>query len=431
MDLQISVEAQQGLERRLRVQVPADHFEHEVENRLRSVSKSAKLKGFRPGKIPANVIKQHYGVQVRQEVVQELVQSSYSEALEKEQLRPAGHPAIEVDSIEEGKDFAYTATFEIFPEFTLKGMDSFKITEPETTVNDADVDDMFETLRKQRTTWKAVDRKAADGDQITADFLGTLKGEPFEGGKGESVPITLGGGQMLPDFEKGLIGLKAGDEKVVKVKFPKDYHAGHLAGEKVEFAVSVKDVAEPELPEIDEEFVKSFAVKSGSIDDFRAEIRQNMEREAQAKVKADIKQQIMEQLLKANPIELPGALVEQESASIQQETMRNMGVNDVAQAPPVESFREAAEPRVRLGLLVSAVIREGEIELDREILKQKVDELCAPYDKPDELRKMYFQNPQLLSSVENVVMEEQVVDWLISRAKVKKKAVAFKELVNG
>lgn len=430
-DFQVSVETREGLERRIRVQIPADRIESEINSRLQRVGRTAKLKGFRPGKIPPKVIRQHYGGQIRQEVLQAVVESSYSEAITREKLRPAAMPTIEPEHAHDGDDFTYIATFEIFPDITLSGLDALEVEQPETSIEDADVDDMIETLRNQRATWTPVDRPAAEGDQVTVDFQGSLKGEPIENGTGKDVPIVLGQGQMLEDFEKNLIGLEAGAEKAFKVKFPKDYHAEELAGKKVDFEATVGQVAGQALPEVDAEFVKVLGIESGNIDDFRQDVRTNMTKEVESRIKAEIKRQVMEQLLEANPIALPAVLVDRETAGLRDESLRNLGITDPEdpQAPGLDAFREAAERRVRLGLLVSAVIEENKLEADRERVGQKVDEICAPYDQPEEIRKLYFQNPQLIAQVENLVMEEQVVDWLVSKAAVKAKATAFKELM--
>lgn len=429
-EVQVSVESQEGLQRKMRVQVPADRIEQEVENRLRNVGRSARLKGFRPGKAPPRVIRQRYGGQVRQEVLEEFLQTSYSEAISRENLRPAGGPRIEPETVEEGKDLTYTATFEIYPDVELHGLDAMKIVRPDITVGESDVDEMLETLRKQRSTWSAVERAAADGDRVTIDFEGTVKGEPIEGGQGEQVPMVLGSGQMLPDFEKNLAGLSAGDGKTFKLKFPKDYHANELAGQKASFAVKVSEVAERLLPDLDQEFVKGFGIESGEIDDFRTDVRRNMEREAAAKAQAEVKRQAMEALLQANPIQIPAVLVEQQAAGLQSETMRSMGIEDPDKAPPRESFRDTAEKRVRLGLLVGAVIRENQIEVDRDRLKVKVDEMCASYQDPEAVRKIYFQNQELLGQVESLVLEEQVVEWLVSQAAVENKPTSFHDLMN-
>jgi trigger factor len=427
--MQVSVEVSSGLERRMRVQVPAEKIDKEVESRLQKVGRSAKIKGFRPGKVPAKVIRQQYGSEVRQEVLQEVLQSSYSEAVMQEKLQPAGGPTIEPENLEEGKDLTYTAVFEVYPEFELKGLAKIKVQQPETTIQDADIDTMMENLRKQRASWSAVERKAADGDQVTLDFTGTLKGEPFEGGTAEAFPVVLGEGAMLPDFEKNLKGVAAGEEKSFKMKFPKDYHATELAGEKVEFAINVSEVAEQVLPEVDAEFVKTYGFESGELADLRKDIVANMERELEAKTKADVKKQLLEGLLDSNSIELPAVLVQQECESMQKEAMQRMGITDESQAPIADSFSETAEKRVRLGLLMSAAIRENDLELDSDRVTAKVDEICAPYDNPDEIRNIYLQNPQFLGQIESMVLEEQVVEWLVAQAKVSAKTMAFKELM--
>jgi len=430
-DLQISVEASEGLERRIRVQVPANRIETEVETRLRNVRKSAKMKGFRPGKVPSKVILQKYGGQVRQEVLREIVESSYSEAIHQEKFRPAGTPKIEPERLETGKDFTFTATFEIFPEFRIGGLDKLKVERPETKIQDSDIDAMIETLQKQRVTWSPVERAAADGDRVTVNFEGSLNGDTIENGRGEQVPIVLGEGQMIGDFEKNLVGMSGGEDKTFKVKFPKDYHASDLAGKKVSFSATVTEVAESRLPDVDAEFIVLLGVDSGEMNDFRADLRGNMDREADTKIKAEIKRQVMEQLLEANPINIPAVLVDQEAEVLRSETMRSMGITKPDQAPPADNFREAAERRVRVGLLVGAVIEEHKLVIDRNRVNQKVDEICTPYEKPDEIRKIYFQNPQLMSQVENLVMEEQVVEWLVSRATVQTKETDFNQLIKG
>jgi trigger factor len=427
--MQVSVEASAGLERRMNVQVPAEQVEKEIVSRLVSVGRSAKIQGFRPGKIPAKVIRQRYGAQVRQEVLQELLQSSYSEAVMQEKLQPAGSPTIEPGNLEEGQDLSYTAIFEVYPEVDLKGLNSIKIEQPEADITEADIDTMLENLRKQRADWQAAERKAADGDQVTLDFEGTLKGEPFDGGSSKDFKVVLGDGAMLPDFEKNLQGVAAGTEKSFKLKFPKDYHAADLAGQKVEFAITVAEVAEQVLPEINEEFIKAYGIESGSVDELRKDISANMERELEAKCKAESKRQLNEGMLEANPIEVPGVMVSQECEAMQKDAMQRMGISDMAQAPGLESFRDVAEKRVRLGLLMSAVIQENGIELDQALVTAKVDEMCAPYDNPDEIRNIYMQNQQFLGQIQNMVIEEQVISFLMEQGEVSSKKVPFKDLM--
>ncbi|MBS93629.1 MAG: trigger factor [Chromatiales bacterium] len=427
--MQVSIETSAGLERRMRVQVPAETVEKEVESRLKSVGRSAQIKGFRPGKVPDKVIRQRYGGHVRQEVLQDILQSSYSEAVVQEKLRPAGGPSIEPESVEEGKDLTYIAIFEVYPEFELKGLNSIKIEESKVEIEDPDIDRMIENLRKQRAHWHDVDRKAAEGDQVTLDFDGTLKGEPFEGGSAKDFSVVLGDGAMLEDFEKNLAGVAAGDEKSFRMKFPKDYHAEALAGQKVEFAIKVAKVAEQHLPDLDEEFIKAYGVESGGEEELRVDIRANMQRELDAKCKAEIKKQILDGLLKQNPVELPDVLVRQECDALQKEAMQQLGIAEPEQAPAPESFRETAEKRVRLGLLMTEYISSNELELNRDRVTAKVDEMCAPYENPDEIRNIYLQNPQFLGQIENMVLEEQVIEGLAEHAKVSQKKKGFTELM--
>ncbi len=434
-DLQVSVEALNGLEKRMTVTIPAGRIEQEIAVRLLSVGRKAKLKGFRPGKAPAKVIRQHYGAEVRQEVLNEMVQSSYTAALDQEKLRPAAMPKLEQGAAESGDDYAFSATFEVYPEFTVGGLAGFEVAQPTTEIGEQDIDEMIETLRKQRATWGSVDRKAVDGDRVSVDFEGKIKDEPIEGGAGQDVAIIIGQGQMLEDFEKNLVGLSAGDDKTFKVKFPKDYQATELAGKKASFTVNVKEVAEQALPDLDAEFVKTFGIDSGELDAFRADVRKNMEREAEAMIQSDVKRQVMEQLLAANPIDIPAALVQREAGSLRDEAMRNLGVTDASvddpRLPPLDAYAQPAERRVRLGLLVGALIEENSLVADRERVKDKVDEICAPYDDPDEYKKLYFQNPQLLGQVESMVLEEHVVDWLVSKAKLTVTPKSFGELRKG
>jgi trigger factor len=434
-DLQVSVEALEGLEKRMTVTIPAERIEKEIDTRLLSVGRKAKLKGFRPGKVPQKVIRQQYGAGVREEVLNEIVQSSYTAALDQEKLRPAAMPKLEQNAAKAGDDFAYSATFEVYPDFKLNGLDGFAVDRAETEIGDPDIGEMIETLRKQRATWVPVERKAADGDKVTVDFEGKVKGETIEGGVGNDVEIVIGQGQMLEEFEKNLLGLSAGDEKTFNLKFKKDYQAADLAGKKAVFTVNVKGIAEQELPDLDAEFTKAFGIESGDLEEFRADVRKNMTREAESMIQSDVKRQIMEQLLEANPIKIPSALIQNEAANLRKEAMRNLGVpdeqTDDPRVPPLDVYQEPAERRVRLSLLVSAVIEENSLEVDRERVNVKVDEVCAPYEKPEEFKKLYFQNPQLLQQIENMVLEEQVIDWLVAKAKLTVTPKGFGELRNG
>ncbi len=428
--MNVTVESTGALERRMRVEVPAERIESEVDSRLKSVGKTARIKGFRPGKVPARVVRQRYGKQVRQEVLGEIMQKSYSDAVVQENLRPAGGPKIETEK-DDGKTFAYVATFEILPEVELRNLDKIKVDKPEIEIGDADLDEMLLSLRKQRATWDAVDRKSKDGDRVIVDFTGTIDGEAFQGGSGTEVPVVLGQGQMLPDFEKGLKGIAAGDEKTIKVKFPKDYHAEDLAGKKAEFAVNVHRVEQEILPELDDQFAEAFNVTQGGLEQLKKDVRENMEREARTKVEGDIREQVMNGLLEKNPFDVPQTLIREEMHSMQHEAMQRLGIEDHDQAPPMDNFAEAAEKRVRLGLLLRQVIAENEIKVNQDDLRARVEEMCAGYENSDDMVNMYMSNPQIMQQIEPMVVEQKAVDWLLEHGKSKAKKVSFRDYMNG
>ncbi len=414
----------------MRVELPAERVEKEIESRLKSVGRTAKIKGFRPGKIPPKVIRQRYGGQIRQEVLSELMQKSYSDAVIQENLNPAGGPKIEPETVENDKGFAYIATFEVLPEITLQGLDKIAVTKPEVEIGDKDCDDMIHNLRKQKAVWSTVDRQSKEGDRVIVDFDGTMKGEPVKGGQGKEVPVDLGEGRMLPDFEKALGGLKAGDEKSFKVKFPKDYHDEALASKKVDFTIKVHRVEEEELPPLDDTLAELYDVKEGGLVTLRADVRANMEREAKQRVSGDIKEQALNSLLDANPIEIPNALKEQEIHSLQHDAMRRLGIEDHDKAPPAESFAEAAERRVRLGLLVRQLIQDNNLAIDSDRVRVRVEEMCASYENADDMVATYMANEQVMAQIEPMVLEEQAVEWLTENGVVKIKKVDFKEYMN-
>ena len=425
--MQVKVESTGALERKMRVELPAERIEKEVENRLQRVGRTAKIKGFRPGKVPANVVRQHYGSQVRQEVMSDLMGQSYRDAVQQENLNPVAQPQIEPEVASAGDIFAYTATFEVLPEVTLSGLDKIEVTKPDVEIADSDFDEMIDNLRRQKAGWNEVDRKSANGDRVIVDFEGTLKGEAFEGGSGKEVPVVLGEGQMLPDFEKGLTGVKAGDETSIKVKFPKDYQAEELAGNKADFAITVHKVEEQELPPLDDSLAELYGVEEGGLDKLRADVRENMDREAAQRIRTDIREQALTGLLDKNPLEVPKALIHQEAHSMQHEVMRQYGIEDHSQAPPLENFVESAEKRVRLGLLIRQLIDDNGIEVDAGKLKARVDELCAGYENAEEMAQTYLPNPQIMQQIEPLVLEDQAVVWIVQNGKEKSKKIGFGE----
>ena len=427
--MNVTVESTGALERRMRVELPIEAIEQQVDSRLQSVGRTAKIKGFRPGKVPAKVVRQRYGKQVRDEVVSEVLQKSYSDAVMQEKLNPAGGPQIETED-DNGKTFAYVATFEVMPEIRLKDIDKIKVDKPEVQIRDEDVDDMLLNLRKQKATWETVDRKAKDGDRVIVDFAGEIDGEAFPGGQGTEIPVVLGEGQMLPDFEKGLKGIREGDEKTFKVKFPKDYHAEDLAGKKADFSIKTHRVEEQVLPDVDDEFAEMFNVTEGGLEQFMKDVRENMEREAEQKVRTDVREQVMDALLETNPVEIPKTLRHQEAHSLQHEAMQRLGIEDHDKAPPLDNFEEMAEKRVRLGLLLRQVIADQGLKAGEAEIREHVEQMCASYENSAEMVEMYMSNPQVAQQVGPMVVEQMAVDWILENSKIKAKKVTFKDYMN-
>jgi trigger factor len=428
--MQVSVESTGKLERRMQVQVPAERVTQEIASRLKQLSRTARLNGFRPGKAPITVIRQQFGPQVHREVIGELMQSSFSEAVTQEQLAPAGNPRIEPRSIAEGEDLTYVATFEVFPEVVLQPIDSLEIERSTAEVTDSDVDAMIERLRKQQMKYTAAARSAANGDKVVVDFEGSIDGVPFAGGKGENVAIVLGENRMLPQLEQGLIGAAAGEQRTIAVDFPADYRAAELAGKHANFVVDVKSVEAPSLPELDEEFCKSFGVAEGGVARLREDVAANMRRELDQTLRTRNKAAVMDKLLQANPIDVPNALLESQVRDMQIETMRRTGAKDVSQAPPREPLVEPARRRVALGLLFNDIIRRENIVLDPVRANARLDEMVGAYGDAAALKRAYLQNADAMRQVESLALEDQVVDWVLTRAKVHENASSFKELMN-
>ena len=428
--MQVSVESTGALERRMEVQVPAERVEKAVDERLQRMSRTVRLKGFRPGKVPVKVVRQQFGQQVRQEVLGDVMQSTFNEAVIQEKLTPAGGPRIEPISLEQGADLKYRAVFEVLPQIELKGVEGLHVERPTASVSEADVDAMIQNLREQRPTFAAVDREARDTDRVTIDFEGSIDGVPFEGGKGEGVPVDLGAGRMIADFEAGLRGARAGENKVIDVTFPANYGAPNLAGKQAQFAISVKSVEERKLPELDDEFCKLYGVEEGGIERLRQEVQENMQRELADAVKARVKKQVLDGLLAANPIELPKSMVDAQVRDLQMDAARRMGARDASQVPPAEGFQDAARRRVALSLLISEIIRANNIQVDQSQVQQRFEELAAQVPDQGQALQQYRSNPQFRRQMESAVLEDQVIDWIAGRAKVDETPASFKEIMN-
>ena len=428
--MQVSVENIGTLERRMQVQVPAERVSAEIAARLKQLSRTARLNGFRPGKAPLTVIRQQFGPQVHREVIGELMQSSFSEAVTQNQLAPAGNPRIEPQNVAEGHDLTYVATFEVFPEVALQPIESLQLERITADVTDADIDAMIERLRKQQMRFAAVTRPAAAGDKAMVDFEGSLDGVPFAGGKGENIAIVIGENRMLPQLETGLIGAAAGEEKTVEVDFPADYRATELAGKRASFKVAVKSVEEPSLPELDEEFCKSFGVTEGGVAKLREDVAANMRRELDQTLRNRNKAAVMDTLYQTNPIDVPNALLESQIRDMQAESMRRSGSKDASQAPSREPLVEPARRRVALGLLFNDIIRRENIVLEPERTSARLDEMVGAYGDGAALKRAYLQNADAMRQVESLALEDQVVDWVLTHAKVQDRASTFKELMN-
>ena len=428
--MQVSVESIGKLERRMQVQVPAERVSKEIAARLQTISRTARLNGFRPGKAPLKVIRQQFGSQVHREVIGELLQSSYAEAVTQKQLAPAGSPRIEPQSMDEGQDLKYVATFEVFPEVVLQPLESLEVDRVTAQVSESDIDAMIERLRKQQMKYVAAERPAAGGDKVTIDFEGAIDGVPFAGGKGENIAIVLGEGRMLPDLEQGLVGAASGEKRNVTVNFPADYRATELAGKSAIFATEIKTVEEPVLPEVDEEFCKSFGVTEGGLAKLREDVAANMRRELEQAIRNRNKAAVMEKLYAANPTDVPNVLLEGQIRDMQVEAMRRAGAKDASQAPPRDPFVEPARRRVALGLLLNDVIRRENLVVDRARVNERLDEMVAAYGDAGAMKRAYMQNAEAMRQVESLALEDQAVDWILEHAKVHEVKSNFKELMN-
>lgn len=424
--MQVTVDAGEGLERRLTVQVPEEQISPEVQKRLNSMRKTARIAGFRPGKVPMKVLERRYGKDVRGEVISGLIQSSFMEAVAKEDLAPAGAPTIDAVNDVAGGGFSYTAVFEVYPQVAIPDVSGFEITRPVAEVTDDDVERMIQTLREQRRTWEDVERPAADGDQVVIDFTGTIEGEAFPGNSATDFPLELGSGRLMDGFEAGLVGAAPGDTRTLELGFPEDYHAKDFAGKPVTFEVTVKKVQEARLPELDEAFFRGFGVNSGTREDFFAEVRNNMERELAEALGSQVKTRVMDALLEASAVEAPQALVEQEAERLRNQARGSLGAaSGSVQELDLSLFTGQARRRVGLGLLLAEVVKEKGLEADQERVRRRVEDIAASYEDSDQVVAWYFQDRQRLQEIESMVMEEQIVDWVLENARVEDEHTTF------
>ncbi|SRR5690554_159460 len=429
--MQVSVETTQGLERRATIVVPAGVIDNEVKRLLKDEYRNRRINGFRKGKVPPNVLQKLFGKEARARAASNLMQSKYFEAMMQEKLNPVGMPAIEPKVNEEGKDFEFVATFEVYPEVTVTALDKIKVEQPEVAVTDKDVDNMLETLRKQHSTWKEVKRKSKKGERITIDFTGSIDGEEFDGGKATDFALELGEGRMIPGFEDQIIGMKAGEEKTITVTFPEDYHAENLKGKEAQFAIVAKKVEERVLPELNDEFVALFGIKEGGVDALKTEVRKNMERELKNAVQSKIKEQVLKGLVETNDVELPKAMIDQEIDTLRRQAMQRFGGNQ-GQFPqlPAELFEEQAKERVKVGLLLGEVIRANELTVDEKKVDEIIETTASAYEDPAEVIAYYKGDDNMMQQIRNVALEEQAIEFILAQASVKVKKTSFDELMN-
>lgn len=423
--MQVSIEEIGALGRRLTVAVPADRIEKVFADRLRDLAKSVKMPGFRPGKVPLKMIEARYGGSVMHELAGELIDSTFREAVGQKGLRPAGGPRIAQKSIERGKDFEYTAEFEVYPHVSVLDIKGVDIERPVASIADEDIDRTIETIRRQRAEWKNVERAVADGDRVIINFVGRLNGEEFKGGKADNFSLVIGSGTLVEDIERGLIGAKPGEARDIKVKFADDYQHVALRGQAVDFHVELKEVAEPVLPVVDEAFAKALGVEDGSVEKLRNEVRGNLEREAVGRTRAVVANQVLNRLLSANQFELPLSLVNGEIAHLK--SQMPAGGRPVPDMD--ESLAGRARRRVSLGLIFGEIVRARGMQPDPAAVRARIEELAAEYESPQEFVQWHYSNPQRMHEIESAVMEERIVSELLKDANVVEKPVSFQELL--
>jgi trigger factor len=431
--MQTNLETISQLERRLTMAVPSQDIDREVEERLKKLSRTVRMHGFRPGKVPMKLVAQQYGPQVRSEVIGDAVQKAFEQAIQENKLRVAGNPKIEPGEQGDGAQLSFRATFEVYPEFKLGDVTAASIEKLALDVGDEELNRTLEILRKQRVTWNGVDRASQSGDRVTIDFNGQIDGVDFQGGRGNDMPVVLGEGRMLPDFESSLSGLKASDEKTFDVKFPDDYGGKEVAGKTASFKVTVKKVEEPKLPEIDAEFARSLGVADGDTNKMREEIRANVEREVKKRIDADLKQKVMQALIDSTPVELPKSLVEMEMGRLVQSARQDLESRGIKmdQVPiNPEIFEEQAKRRVSLGLIIGELVKAQGLQAKPDQISTLVQDYAQSYEQPGEMVRWVYSEPQRLAEFEGLAVESNIVKWVLDNAKVQEKPITFDELMN-
>ena len=431
--MQVSVETTQGLERRLTITVPAAAISTEVDKELKKIAKNRRVDGFRPGKAPVAMIKKMFGLSVLQDVASRQMQNHFYQAIIENKLTPAGAPTFAPGQLAEGKDLEFAATFEVYPEVQLNALDKIEVTKPVVEISADDLETMLGTLRKQHATWAKTEAAAASGDRVIIDFVGSIDGEEFEGGKASDFTLELGQGRMIPGFEDGIIGKKTGEEVTVDVTFPAEYHAENLKGKAAKFAVTVKAVEAQQLPEVNDEFAKLFGLAEATVDALKVEVKKNMERELNNSIKARVKDQVIKGLLATHEVEVPQALIDSEIDVLRRQALQRFGNNlDPKQLPelPAALFTEQAKDRVKVGLLLGEVIKTNKLQVEDARVQSLIETVASAYEDPQEVVQYYNSNKELLQGMRNVALEEQAIDLVLAKAKVTEEKAKFDEIMN-
>jgi trigger factor len=433
--MQVSVEQSGDLERKMTVEVPEERISGRVKERLKELGRTVKVDGFRPGKVPFNVVERRYGAQIREEILNDVLRSSFSEAMTQEELRPVGEPAIEPGNTEIGSGLSYTATFEVYPTVSINPLEDLKVERPTCEIAESDLDKMVDTLREQHKTWLEVARASVDGDQVTVDFEGEIDGEAFEGGAATDFDLVIGAGNMIDGFEEGLAGKSVGDETELNLSFPEKYQNEALAGKDVKFAVKVKQVSEPVLPELATDFFSKFGVESDELSEFHTEIRENMERERDRALQRRFNTGVLDSMSEANEIALPNALIQQELMRMQQQALQSMmqrGANpsDFDPSNLAGMFEEPSKKRVKLGLLMAEMIKDAGISADPAKVRGTVESMASSYEDSAAVVKWYYEDPQRLQEIEAMCLEDEAVTWIADRATVSEVPISFDDLMN-
>ena len=432
--MQVIIENSDALERRVKVEVPEADIRAQVQQKLVELSRTVRVDGFRPGKAPLAVVSRQYGERVRGDVLGEVLQRSFADALREHQLRPVADPVFDPVAAEAGNGLSYTATFEVYPEVALKPLDTLTVKRPTCELGEADVDAMLEVLRKQHATWETVERAAVTGDRLTIDYRGTVDGAELERGSGTDQPLELGAGRMIDGFEAGLEGATAGETRTLELTFPDPYHSTELAGKAVRFEITVKAVEEKVLPQVDAAFAEKFGVTEGGVETFRKEVLENMQRERDRALQRRFNARAMEALSAAHEVELPKALIAAEAQRMHEESRRNLmmrGVDpDQVGHPGAEAFATPAQERVKRGLLMAEVVRQSGVTAQPAKVRAMLETMAAGYEDPEALLKWYYAEPQRLNEIQAMVVEEEAVSWLVAQARVEDEVLSFDDLMN-